>query len=268
MVGQCVTTTPSSLTPQALRLLSREIVTLRSDPPEGVRVVVDEDDLTNMEGWVQGPSGTPYEGGYFRIRFSFGMEYPNLPPKCTMITKIFHPNFSKSGEICVDTLKKGWKKEYGVGHVLVTIKCLLIHPNPESALDEEAGKQLLADYDGYCKYAKLMTNIHATPKLPPAEFRSTTSSSSSTSKQAQLPQPSSSRPPNSSSSTTASTNTSKPAPLGMSVSQEQSPVIEQSGTVADDTFKTVKSVPVTKGPAVGGVKTGAASKAKRGVKRL
>jgi len=36
-----------------------------------------------------------------------------------MLTKIFHPNMSKSGEICVDTLKKGWKKEFGVGHVLV-----------------------------------------------------------------------------------------------------------------------------------------------------
>lgn len=32
-----------------------------------------------------------------------------------------------------------------------TIKCLLIYPNPESALDEEAGKQLLADYEGYSK---------------------------------------------------------------------------------------------------------------------
>lgn len=32
-----------------------------------------------------------------------------------------------------------------------TIKCLLIHPNPESALDEEAGKQLLEDYEGYAK---------------------------------------------------------------------------------------------------------------------
>lgn len=41
--------------PQALRLISREMVKLRSDPPEGVRVVVDEEDLTNMEGWVQGP---------------------------------------------------------------------------------------------------------------------------------------------------------------------------------------------------------------------
>lgn len=84
-----------SLTPQALRLLSREIVTLRSEPPEGVRIVVDEEDLSAMEGWVQGPgqcriptpgaddaAGTPYEGGYWRVRFSIGPEYPNLPPKC------------------------------------------------------------------------------------------------------------------------------------------------------------------------------------------
>lgn len=40
-------------------------------------------------------------------------------PAGKMLTRIFHPNISKSGEICVDTLKKGWKKEYGVGHVLV-----------------------------------------------------------------------------------------------------------------------------------------------------
>ncbi|WWC96257.1 hypothetical protein V866_003124 [Kwoniella sp. B9012] len=246
-----------SLTPQALRLLSRETITLRSDPPEGVRIVVDEDDLTNMEGWVQGPGGTPYEGGYFRIRFSFGPEYPNLPPKCTMITKIFHPNISKSGEICVDTLKKGWNKSYGVGHVLVTIKCLLIYPNPESALDEEAGKQLLADYDGYCKYAKLMTGIHATPKLPPPEFRNNSSSSA-------VP-----------ASTARPVSSGKPTPLGTNVKQNPSPIIEQGPTVGADTTKVIKpvtsAVPATKVPVAGagaGGKTTAASKAKRGAKRL
>lgn len=43
------------LTTHALRLLSREVVTLRNDPPEGVRIVVNEDDLSALEGWVQGP---------------------------------------------------------------------------------------------------------------------------------------------------------------------------------------------------------------------
>ena len=70
-------------------------------------------------------------------------DFPASPPKGLFLTKIFHPNVSKSGEICVNTLKKDWKTEYGIAHVLTVIKCLLIHPNAESALNEDAGKLLL-----------------------------------------------------------------------------------------------------------------------------
>jgi ubiquitin-conjugating enzyme E2 S len=45
-----------------------------------------------------------------------------------------------------------------------TIKCLLIVPNPESALNEEAGKMLLEHYDDYCARARMFTEIHA--RLP------------------------------------------------------------------------------------------------------
>lgn len=44
---------------------------------------------------------------------------------------------------------------------LQTIKCLLIDPNPESALNEEAGKLLLEHYSDYCKRARMMTAVHA-----------------------------------------------------------------------------------------------------------
>lgn len=44
-----------------------------------------------------------------------------------------------------------------------TIRCLLIHPNPESALNEEAGRMLQEDYSRYSTRARLMTEIHATP---------------------------------------------------------------------------------------------------------
>lgn len=44
-----------------------------------------------------------------------------------------------------------------------TIKCLLIVPNPESALNEEAGKLLLEQYEDYSTRAKLYTEIHAKP---------------------------------------------------------------------------------------------------------
>lgn len=47
--------TCQALTPQALRLLSRQVVALKSNPPEGVRITVGEEDFTAIEGWVQGP---------------------------------------------------------------------------------------------------------------------------------------------------------------------------------------------------------------------
>jgi hypothetical protein len=37
----------------------------------------------------------------------------------------------------------------------------LIDPNPESALNEEAGRLLLENYEDYAKHAKLITSIHA-----------------------------------------------------------------------------------------------------------
>ncbi|KGB75010.1 ubiquitin-conjugating enzyme E2 S [Cryptococcus deuterogattii 99/473] len=245
-----------ALTPQALRLLSRQVVALKSNPPEGVRIAVGEEDFTAIEGWVQGPSGTPYEGGYFRIRFAFGSDFPNVPPKCTMVTKIFHPNISKTGEICVDTLKKGWKKEYGVGHVLITIKCLLIFPNPESALDEEAGKQLLEDYEGYSKYARIMTGIHAIPKVPPPEFLVAKVSTSDECTPTETPR----SPMNAA--------LHRPIPLGNSSSQERSSTLSRSAQIVQDGSKDLKAFGSSGATCIGGIKTAPMSKVKRGAKRL
>ena len=38
--------------------------------------------------------------------------------------------------------------------LLQAIRCLLIEPFPESALNEEAGKMLMEDYESYYKYAR------------------------------------------------------------------------------------------------------------------
>ncbi|KAF9265061.1 hypothetical protein L218DRAFT_979317 [Marasmius fiardii PR-910] len=159
-----------SVSPAAMRRLMREIGELKKSPPEGIRVQTSEDNLLDVTGIIQGPDGTPYAGGYFKVKFRFTEEFPTAPPKCWFITKIFHPNVSAGGDICVNTLKKDWKSSYGICHILVTVKCLLIYPNPESALDEEAGKLLLENYKSYCDRAKLITSVHATPRVRPVEF--------------------------------------------------------------------------------------------------
>lgn len=90
--------------------------------------------------------------------------FPQLPPKGYFLTKIYHPNISNNGDICVNTLKRDWKPELGILHVVQVIRCLLIVPFPESSLNDEAGRLFMDSYEEYARRAKLMTNIHAPKK--------------------------------------------------------------------------------------------------------
>jgi len=149
--------------PQVIRQVSKEVKTLSTEQLEGIKIIVNESNLTDIQATIDGPAGTPYESGQFRVQLTLPKDFPANPPKAYFLTKIFHPNVAANGEICVNTLKKDWKSDLGIKHVLLTIKCLLIVPNAESALNEEAGKMLLEHYDDYSKRAKLLTDIHARP---------------------------------------------------------------------------------------------------------
>lgn len=71
-------------------------------------------------------AGTPYAGGLFRMKLVLGKNFPSEPPKGFFTTKIFHPNVASNGEICVNTLKKDWKAELGIKHVLLVWNTVLI----------------------------------------------------------------------------------------------------------------------------------------------
>ncbi|XP_072028057.1 ubiquitin-conjugating enzyme E2 S-like [Amphiura filiformis] len=180
-----------NLSPQVIRNVAKEVGELCSNPVEGVKIYPSEDDITNIQATIEGPAGTPYAGGQFRVKLVLGKDFPRVPPKGFFLTKVFHPNVANNGEICVNTLKRDWKSDLGIKHLLLTIKCLLIYPNPESALNEEAGKLLLEQYDDYFTRAKMMTEIHAIPPRGSKDVRdfddmcpSTSSSSSSSGPQA------------------------------------------------------------------------------------
>ena len=66
-------------------------------------------------------AGTPYAGGLFKMKLVLGKNFPQEPPKGFFTTKIFHPNVAKNGEICVNTLKRDWKAEHGIKHILLVI---------------------------------------------------------------------------------------------------------------------------------------------------
>ena len=156
--------TNENLPPNVIKQLAKELKNLDETPPEGIKVGVNDDDFTTIFADIDGPAGTPYEYGVFRMKLILSSDFPHSPPKGYFLTKIFHPNIANNGEICVNTLKKDWNPTLGLRHVLLVIRCLLIEPFPESALNEQAGKMLLDNYEEYARLARLYTGIHAKPK--------------------------------------------------------------------------------------------------------
>ena len=149
--------------------MAREVRQLAQTPPEGVKYVeTDADALTEVHADLTGPEGTPYSGAVFRLKLVIGSEFPSAPPRGFFLTKIFHPNVATNGDICVNTLKRDWKPETTLSHILQVIRCLLIVPFPESSLNDEAGKLFMTSYDQYAQRARLMTDLHAPKIQPPA----------------------------------------------------------------------------------------------------
>ncbi|KAJ5866153.1 hypothetical protein N7534_000706 [Penicillium rubens] len=106
--------------------------------------------------------GHTFSQGLWELHLKMPDDYPKSPPKATFKTKIWHPNMEElTGAVCVDTLKRDWQPNLTLRDVLVTISCLLIYPNPDSALNASAGALMQENYDAFAHQAKLMTSIHA-----------------------------------------------------------------------------------------------------------
>ncbi|EOD37667.1 hypothetical protein EMIHUDRAFT_440316 [Emiliania huxleyi CCMP1516] len=163
-----------NIAPSVVMAVAKELRKLTNEPLEGIKVLLNEEDITNIVADIAGPVATPFHSGTFKVKLVLPSDYPASPPKGYFLTKIYHPNISKAGEICVNTLKRDWKQardraeihrllpsapsqDVGVGHVLQVVRCLLINPFPESALNEEAGKLFMEDYDQYFKKARART---------------------------------------------------------------------------------------------------------------
>lgn len=47
----------------------------------GVKVIMNEADLSDIQAEITGPVGTPYENGLYRCKLTVEPDFPNNPPK-------------------------------------------------------------------------------------------------------------------------------------------------------------------------------------------
>lgn len=148
--------------PEVTRRLMNEMRKLQKAELGGIKVKTNSDDLTQIQAIIEGPENTPYENGEFLIKLEITDEFPQRPPKGYFLTKIFHPNIHpETGAICLSLLSSDWTEDTSIDHLLLAIRCLLIEPNPASALNEESGRLLLENYEDYSQRARLMTQVYA-----------------------------------------------------------------------------------------------------------
>lgn len=130
-----------------IKLIKKQYECFNKDPPSNITVgVLSEENFFSWHAAIIGPPNSPYEGGVFFISILFPNDYPFKPPKCTCITKIYHPNINSYGTISTDILRpEYWSVMYTITNVLVTIYSILKEPDPEHPLVPEI--MYLYDHD-------------------------------------------------------------------------------------------------------------------------
>ena len=145
----------------ATRRITKEIADLSKDAPENCSAGPRGEDIYKWDATIMGPTDTPYVGGVFNMEIHFPSDYPFKPPKVQFLTKIYHPNISSNGAICLDILKELWSPALTVSKVLLSICSLLSDPNPKDPLVPAIAEEYNKDRESYNANARLWTQRYA-----------------------------------------------------------------------------------------------------------
>jgi len=158
----------NSTASQSRLLLKKQIAELIKNPSDSFSAGLVDDDLYHWEVIIIGPSGTPYEGGFFKARMDFPSDYPQKPPKLRFTSDMWHPNVHTNGSVCISILHEAGDDNYGyelaserwspvhtVETILISVISMLADPNDESPANIDAAKMWREDRKSFKKKVKV-----------------------------------------------------------------------------------------------------------------
>ncbi|KAK3917042.1 Ubiquitin-conjugating enzyme E2 K [Frankliniella fusca] len=156
----------------ATDLRTRRIMNDLKDFNEGLNgiILTSAEDLSVLEVALAGPPDTPFETGTFNIEITIPRRFPFSSPTMTFTTKVWHPNISKRGRICMDVLDRNWNSGITLIECAEAARALLNDPNPDSPLNVDAANLLEENKNMYELNAKLWTRIYAGGSLSAVEL--------------------------------------------------------------------------------------------------
>lgn len=151
----------------AVKAIQAQFSDLLHDPPPGINAGPIDDNWYEWSAVIQGPVGTPYEGGLFFLSVQFSDSFPFDPPRVRFTTPIYHPNVNDEGGICLSILFKscswdnGWSPALSITGVLLSIVVLLSEPATDHSLQPEIAALYDSDREAFNKAAREHTKQHA-----------------------------------------------------------------------------------------------------------
>lgn len=139
------------------RRLRSELKALTTDPPEGIQAMPLDRLCCHWQASITGPQGSPYEGGLFLLYLQIPQSYPMRPPKVWFITRIFHPNISRHGDVGLDSIQHNWSLALTISKVLISIQSLLTDPHCGVCMEPIIGKMFCSQRTQFDRIARLCT---------------------------------------------------------------------------------------------------------------
>ena len=116
---------------------------MQSDPIPGATITLVQDNIVIWDVIIDGPAGTPYEGGKFTVNIDFSDNYPFKCPAMKFKTKIYHPNIKDgTGEICDAAIKNTWVPTLNANYIIKMLKELIENPNGESPQEMDIAQEM------------------------------------------------------------------------------------------------------------------------------
>lgn len=140
-----------------MKRLQREYIELS----KRYSVILEGENIFEWLVKIPGPDTTPYYGGSFLVKISFQPDYPLRSPTVAFKTKIFHPNISPDGKICLGVTGTGWKITYNVMDIISDIVEVLNTPDFDNPVYPEIANLRNRDEGEYYRIAKEWTLAYA-----------------------------------------------------------------------------------------------------------
>ena len=129
-----------------------------------------KENIFHWNGKILGPRDTPFDGGIFVLDIFFSKDHPFKPPTCRMRTKMFHPNISSTGHICLELFNRDWFPRLSVEKILLSISSILDTPVMDHPVNKKAAQCLRTDRHNYDCIVREYTRKYANESNINAEY--------------------------------------------------------------------------------------------------